>query len=1530
MNVMVRRGVSAACNYIARRDHRRQLGSMFSRKAAFLVAALLIAIVSGHRSYAQTSSYGLQYDFGTYSGRNCGSNASSASAAVAQISQCAFAPPNNCNTFTLTVYSDPGVAGQPWSFLDTNTYQTGCTGGGQSVYTGLIESVPLEYYVSAVPPTRCQTCTNYPVSDPINPASGNVYTTETDVRFSGSGAIGFQRFYNSADRAGADGVAGWRHSYDRSITQVHQSVADFYPGRSSTVSNTYATPELACASGFADVQGAVSAWSGASATYSTGTGSGGSAAYGAGNCVIANGSTILGTLPILVYPGGTSPPASVEYDVVRDDGQILRYPIMGDGSVSNLPGLSIRLAITESGFTVTDDQDNVETYNSAGVLQSITNRAGVVQTIGYDSNGLFQTATDSFGNSISVTRNSSGNIASVAVNGGGTVQYSYDGFHRLSTVTNLDGTTRSYTYGDSAFFNSLTALTDESGTQLSSWVYDGQERATSSSEALGANATTLSYNSDGSVTITDALGAVRTFTYTRVGDVNQLASINGSPCPTCQDTAAMTYDSYGWLASRTDFNGNLTCYANDPVRGLELVRVEGFAPGSTCPANLASYAPASGTLQRMVTTQWNATWREPALISEPNRTTAFSYDGSGNVHTKTVTDLTASPNVSRTWAFTYNGYGQVLTIDGPRTDVSDVTTFTYYTCTTGAQCGQVATIQNPLGQVTTFNTYNAYGQPLTITDPNGVVTTLAYDTRQRVASRSVAGEMTSYSYYPTGLLETVTLPDHSGLTYTYDAAHRLTKISDGVGNKIVYTLDALGNRTGQKSYDPGGTLHLTHSRVYNSLSELYQDINAANSAAVTTTYGYDSNGNRTSIEAPLSRNTANVYDALNRLSQITDPAAGVTAFTYDANDNLVSVTDPRSLATSYAYNGFGDLSGQLSPDTGATTNTYDSGGNLLTSTDARGAVSTYTYDALNRVISVAYSLGGSTDQTITYAYDTGTDGIGYLTGASDSNHSLSWGYDALGRVISKSQTVSGITKSVGYAYTSGNLTTLTTPSGQAVTYAYNGNHQIASIAVNGTTVLNGASYEPMGAVNGWTWGNSTTASRAYDGDEKISQISSNGVKSYTYDYAFRITGITDTSTGASNWTYGYDSLDRITSGTNGTTTRGWTYDANGNRLTETGTSPSAYSIATSSNQITGITGTLARTYSYDAAGHTLGYAGMSGTYNNAGRLNTVTNNSVTETVIYNALGQRIETSGGASGNILYWYDEAGHLLGEYDGSGNLIEETVWLRDTPVATLRPSGTGVAIYYVHTDQLNTPRQVTRPADNAQMWTWFSDPFGTDAANPNPAGGGAFAYYLRFPGQVFDGQVGLHYNYFRDFDPGTGRYVESDLIGLNGGINTYAYVGGNPIGRRDPYGLFDPTGWVGSAIGTVEAATGAAAAAVGFAVVAIVFPTPAGDPNRGDEAHPPQSDPALQQEIERTANAREYHRRCNEPPPPGLDPCERAKWELKKAQECKAMRIENTNRWWGGVDNQHDPQLFQDLDNAIRNAQNAVNRICNKCSK
>jgi RHS repeat-associated protein len=1032
---------------------------------------------------------------------------------------------------------------------------------------------------------------------------------------------------------------------------------------------------------------------------------------------------------------------------------------------------------TTTGWQYTDENDVTELYDGSGTLLSETSRAGVGHVLAHNNIGLLSTITDSFGHQIALSYDSSNRISQLTEPGGGMIVYKYDSSGNLSSVTYPDNATRTYLYDESADVVSadlphlLTGILDEAGKRFATFQYDSQSRAILSEHAGGAYAMQVTYNSDGSVTALDALGASRTYTFQSVLSVNHVLSVSGPTCSACGNFASYGFDAKGDLAKTVDFNGNQTLYSIDS-RHLEESRTE-----------------ASGTLlARTITTQWHPSFALPLLITEPTRSTKLTYDGFGNLQTRTVTDTTVTPNVSRTWTYpSYNGFGQVLTVQGPRSDVTDITTYTYYSCTTGGQCGQVHTVTDALGHVWTYNTYNAHGQPLTITDPNGVLTTLGYDARQRLVSRTVAGDETTFSYYPTGLLQTVILPDGSALSYSYDDAHRLRQINDGLGNKIVYTLDAMGNRKAEQTYDPSGALHLTHTRVFNTLSQLYEDVNAANTPSVTTTYGYDSNGNQASVAAPLARTTGELYDALNRLKQITDPAGGVTQFGYDTNDNLTSVTDPRSLVTSHGYNGFGDLTSQLSPDTGSTTNTYDSAGNLQTTTDARGAVATFAYDPLNRVTSVAYSRGSTTDQTIIFTYDSGTNGAGHLTGASDANHSLGWSYNASGQVISKSQTVAGVTRSLGYAYTSGNLTTLTTPSGQTVTYGYNSNHQITSLTVNGTTVLTAVTYEPLGPVNGWTWGNSTSVSRVYDGDGNIAQIFSNGQKVLSYDNASRISGITDTAAGASNWTYGYDALDRLTSGGNGAVNRGWTYDANGNRLTETGASASTYAVSSISNQITGVTGALARTYSYDAAGHTTGYANVTATYNDAGRLNTVSNGSLTETLVYDALGQRIETSGGAAGTVLYWYDEQGHLLGEYDGSGNLIEETVWLGDIPVATLRPSGAGVAIYYVHTDQLNAPRQVTRPADNAQMWTWFSDPFGTDAAQQNPAGAGTFAYNLRFPGQVFDGQVGLHSNGYRDFDPAIGGYIQSDPLGLQGGgWSTYTYVGDSPIMYVDLFGL------------------------------------------------------------------------------------------------------------------------------------------------
>jgi len=124
--------------------------------------------------------------------------------------------------------------------------------------------------------------------------------------------------------------------------------------------------------------------------------------------------------------------------------------------------------------------------------------------------------------------------------------------------------------------------------------------------------------------------------------------------------------------------------------------------------------------------------------------------------------------------------------------------------------------------------------------------------------------------------------------------------------------------------------------------------------------------------------------------------------------------------------------------------------------------------------------------------------------------------------------------------------------------------------------------------------------------------------------------------------------------------------------------------------------------------------------------------------------------------------------------------------TAVTVTTAAPAAAKVYYIQSDQLNTPRTISNAAGQT-VWQWDqAEAFGSNLPNENPTNLGTFAYNPRFPEQYFDKETGLHYNYFRDYDPQTGRYVQSDPIGLRGGINTYAYVKGNPISYVDPNGL------------------------------------------------------------------------------------------------------------------------------------------------
>ena len=209
-------------------------------------------------------------------------------------------------------------------------------------------------------------------------------------------------------------------------------------------------------------------------------------------------------------------------------------------------------------------------------------------------------------------------------------------------------------------------------------------------------------------------------------------------------------------------------------------------------------------------------------------------------------------------------------------------------------------------------------------------------------------------------------------------------------------------------------------------------------------------------------------------------------------------------------------------------------------------------------------------------------------------------------------------------------------------------------------------------------------------------------------------------------------------------------------------------------------GIVTRTFAYDAAN----------------RMASVSQDgNLTMSYRYNGLGERVYRSG--SGQTAHTvFDPGGRWIGDYDEYGQAIQQAIWLGELPVGLMAPvEGQSNKLFYLQPDALGTPRVAIDPTRGAQgtaVWRWElqNEAFGEEMPNEDPDNDGtAFVLDMRFPGQQYDSATGLNYNYFRDYDSSTGRYSQSDPIGLNGGISTYGYVGGNPMIGIDPTGLAQP---------------------------------------------------------------------------------------------------------------------------------------------
>jgi RHS repeat-associated protein len=1094
--------------------------------------------------------------------------------------------------------------------------------------------------------------------------------------------------------------------------------------------------------------------------------------------------------------------------VERPDGQEINFTQNRRTWVTD-SDVDITLAETGSTWTLTDHDDTVETYTTTGagdeaLLNSIKARNGYTQTLSYNGNNQLRSVTDSYGRSLNLTY-SNGLLQTVTTPDALVLTFTYTavaGGDQLTSVSYNTNpvTSQTYFYEAPNLPFALTGILDENGNRYATWSYDAYARGISSAlgGSLNARLTTVAYNdSDDSRVVTNAFGVPDTYTFTRLQGVPKETQISRAATPTtAAATETFSYDSNGYVASQTDWNGNQTTYVNDS-HGDPLTITE--AVGSP--------------VQRITTIVYDPAFPHlPDTITTPGVTTSYTYDGSGNPLTRTSTDTTtqnipySTHGETQVWTYTWNN-SLLASVENPNLKT---TNYSY------SSSGAVTKITNPLNQATNITLNSGGGYPETIVDPNSVTTTLTYDARQRLTSSAVTTSLgvltTTYTIDPASELTKVTLPDNSFLGYGYDTAHRKTQLTDAIGNYVQYTLDLLGDKTQTNTYDNTSTLKRQHSATFDALGRMLTDVGGVGQ---TTTYTYDSNGNALTITDPLNNKTTQVFDGLNRITTSTDPANGVTTISYDAHDRPLTVTDPNSGQTAYTYDGFGNAIQQVSPDSGTAVYYYDRDDNRTKRIAATGAITQNTYDALDRVSTTTYPSDPA--ENVAYTYDQGAGhgfGIGRLTSVSDAAGSLSRSYDERGNVTQEIRNIGSVGLGTYYAYDAvSRVARIAYPSKWQASYTRDSAGRITAVTARQLVatavpppltipVVSNVTYEPFGPVAGLAFGNNIVESRSFDLDYRLNNLADVGTGNiqnltYGYDLDDNVKTIMDAVNPGNSQSFGYDVLNRLSGASGGYGNYSWTYNKISSRLSETLSGiTTTYGYGAKNNQLLtlSVNGVVTQTIGYTADGNTNSFnpgimspgdqliTGLN--YNQAAQLGAVMSGSeALGQYTYDGFGQRLVKTLSGSVGALYQHDLDGRLLEETDVHGVAQADYIYLNGTPVATISPSAK--AVYFLHDDRLGTPQLATDSGQNA-VWSATYLPFGGTGSVH-----GLITQNLRFPGQHFDSESGWNHNGFRDYAQNWGRYLQTDLIGLRGGLNSYLYANADPLKFTDRLGL-EPSWW------------------------------------------------------------------------------------------------------------------------------------------
>jgi RHS repeat-associated protein len=530
------------------------------------------------------------------------------------------------------------------------------------------------------------------------------------------------------------------------------------------------------------------------------------------------------------------------------------------------------------------------------------------------------------------------------------------------------------------------------------------------------------------------------------------------------------------------------------------------------------------------------------------------------------------------------------------------------------------------GQVTSY-TYTPQGLLATMTDPLGRVTVYTYDAVGRrtsiVTARGTAEEASEhYEYDNAGNVTAYIDANNHRFEYEYDAWNRQTLERNSLGNTTHFTYDAAGNLT--RTQDALG--HENHNE-YDRLNRLEQTTDALNQI---TQLDYNREGKLVSTTDALGRVTRYRYDSRNRLSGMTDAMGGVTEYRYDANDNVIAVVDPRKNREVMIYDGLNRLARVIDATGAITRNVYDSAGDLIATKDANGNLTRFAYDSLGRLVSETDALGGVT----TYEYDA----VGNLVSQTDAlGRTTAYAYDARDRLVRTTDVLQGFA-TIGYDSV-GNITSRTDALGFTTHYAYDAADQPTSL----TDPLGNAThmvYDANGNLLSSTDPHGHSIQFAYDAlDRVVRRTDALGHSQlFAYDAANNLVRGTDELGHKTD--YSYDLLDRLVSVTDplGHVSR-TAYDANSN--------------------IVSTTDGLGRTtrYTYDAVGRRTAVTDARGSvttyqYDPAGRLVTLTDPALNAThYAYDALNRRTSETNSLGFSRTYTYDAVGKPTAMTDRDG---------------------------------------------------------------------------------------------------------------------------------------------------------------------------------------------------------------------------------------------------------------------------------------